>query len=307
MNIAGTKIIEGEGNAVHVSICICTYKRPILLRRLLERIQLVESRGINYSIVICDNDVKRSAEKIVCEIMRMSKLSITYCCEPSKNIALARNRALGSALGRFIAVIDDDEYPDDAWLTEMMAVCEKYKVAGVLGPVLPHFEIKPPTWIIKGGFCERPRHKTGRVMNWEECRTGNLLFRRSIIADLNEPFNPDFGNGGEDKDFFMRMNERSHQFVWCNEGIVFETVPQERWKPSYMFKRALLRGKNILKHPTGKFGLLLRSVFAIPVYLLVLPFCLLLGMHVFIKYVIKLCDHLGRVLALFGLNPVNER
>jgi hypothetical protein len=38
-----------------------------------------------------------------------------------------------------------------------------------------------------------------------------------------------------------------------------------------------------------------------------LPVAWLLGQHVFMKYSIKFCDHLGRLLALFGLNPVNER
>jgi hypothetical protein len=42
-----------------------------------------------------------------------------------------------------------------------------------------------------------------------------------------------------------------HVFRWCNEGLVYETVPQERWKRSYLVKRAMLRGRNILKLPIG--------------------------------------------------------
>jgi succinoglycan biosynthesis protein ExoM len=189
----------------------------------------------------------------------------------------------------------------------MLDVCERHSVAGVLGPVRPHFEFPPLPWLVRGGFHERPEHPTGRVMDWEECRTGNLLFRRAIIRDVAEPFNPVFGTGGEDKDFFMRMTQQGHVFVWCNEGPVYETVPVDRWRRSYLFRRALLRGKNILKHPTGKARMLFTSAVAVPIYSLILLPCALRGQHYFVKYCIKLCDHLGRLLAFARLNPVKDR
>jgi Glycosyl transferase family group 2 len=173
--------------------------------------------------------------------------------------------------------------------------------------VRPHFEEPPPRWIIQGGFCERPEHKTGRPMLWDECRTGNLLFRRRILKDLQQPFKPEFGTGGEDKDFFMRMTDEGCAFIWCNEAITYETVPSSRWSRSYMLKRALLRGKNILKHPAGRAAILAKSIAAVPLYSIALPVLLLFGQHRFMKYCVKLCDHLGRLLALAGINPVNER
>ncbi len=176
-----------------------------------------------------------------------------------------------------------------------------------LGPVRPHFDQPPPRWIIDGRFCERPEYPTGRVMDWEECRTGNVLFRREILDGEPLAFNPEFGNGGEDKDFFMRMTQRGFVFRWCNEGLTYETVPPSRWKRSYMLNRALLRGKNILKHPQGRMKLLAQSFVAAPLYAAMLPFTLLFGQHVFMKYCIKFCDHLGRILAWMGFDVVGDR
>ena len=105
----------------------------------------------------------------------------------------------------------------------------------------------------------------------------------------------------------MRMTRQGHVFVWCNEGAVYETVPVERWRRSYLFRRALLRGKNILKHPTGKARMLFTSAVAVPLYSLMLLPCALGGQHCFVKYCIKLCDHLGRLLAFARINPVRER
>ena len=101
------------------------------------------------------------------------------------------------------------------------------------------------------------------------------------------------------------MSQRGFVFVWCNEAITYETVPPSRWTRSYMIRRALLRGRNVLKHPTGRMKLVAKSVVAVPVYSLLLPFTLMLGQESFMKYCIKFCDHLGRLLALLGLNPIN--
>jgi succinoglycan biosynthesis protein ExoM len=292
----------------HITVCICTFKRPAFLNRLLSSLECQRTDGrFEYSIVVADNDAEQSAKQIVADFDAKSPVRSIYCAEPQKNIALARNKALENATGEFIAFIDDDEFPVEDWLLKMLKACEDFRASGVLGPVKPHFEETPPRWVVDGRFCERPEHPTGRVMEWSECRTGNLLFRRSILQGIPEVFSPEFGTGGEDKDFFLRMSERGNVFLWCNEGVVYETVLPARWTRKFMLKRALLRGKNILKHPTGRAQILIKSVLAIPIYLLVLPVTLLLGQHSFMKYAIKLCDHLGRILAIFGMNPVSER
>ncbi len=292
----------------HICVCICAFKRPSLLLRLLQHLEKQETGGIfSYSIVVADNDVEMSSGRVVSDFAQRGEIKTTYVSEPRQNIALARNAALRHASGDFIAFIDDDEFPREDWLKVMLEACEKDQVVGVLGPVRPYFEIQPPKWIIDGGFCERPEPATGKVMGWEESRTGNLLFRRNIIERAEQVFNPEFGTGGEDKDFFMRMTQMGHVFTWCNEGIVYESVPRERLSRSYFLKRAILRGKNILKQPVGRERLIAKSIIATPLYLVMLPFTLPFGPHIFMKYCIKLCDHAGRIMEILKLNPIDER
>jgi succinoglycan biosynthesis protein ExoM len=297
-----------NSSSKHISVCICTFRRAAMLKRLLGEIARQQTDGrFTYSIVVVDNDEQQSARPVVAEFTAKFPVETVYCFEPRKNIALARNTVLEHARGDYIAFIDDDEFPVPEWLQRMLKTCEEYQAAGVLGPVRPHFDEPPPRWIIDGRFCERPEYPTGRVMDWEESRTGNVLFQKRILNGAPQAFNPKFGNGGEDMDFFKRMTQQGCVFRWCNEGITYETVPPSRWERSYMLKRALLRGKNILKHPTGRARLLATSVVAAPIYLVLLPPMLLLGQHRFMKYCIKFCDHLGRLLAFAGINPVSER
>ena len=255
------------------------------------------------SIVVVDNDRLGSARETV-EHFRSER--INYVIEPEQSIALARNRAMANATGDFVACIDDDEFPDKVWLLNLFESCLKYDAAGVLGPVRPAYEKEPPAWIVKGKFYDRPTHETGFVIPWTEGRTGNVLLRRSILEGVDPVFRPEFRSGGEDRNFFMRMMEAGQVFVWCDEAIAYETVPQVRCTRSFMLRRALLRGKMSLNHKTiGLRGVLI-SAAAVPIYSLTLPFLLLTGQHNFMNFLIKTCDHAGRLLAFMGINPVRE-
>lgn len=292
----------------HITICICTYQRAAMLQRLLETLEKQDTRGqFTFSIVVADNDAARSAEPVVTAFSQRSHLETLYRSQPVKNIALTRNATLAAAKGDFIAFIDDDEFPADDWLSQLLTTCLNHDVAGVLGPVRPHFESTPPAWLTKGRFCDRPVHPTGQRLQFSQCRTGNVLFRRKVIADLAEPFRPQFGSGGEDVDFFQRMNAQGHVFVWCEEAAAYETVPPSRWTRRYYLERALLRGRINLKLRETRNKALLTSVVAVPIYSLILPFTLFAGQHVFMNYSIRFCDHLGRILTVLGVNPIDSR
>jgi succinoglycan biosynthesis protein ExoM len=292
----------------HISVCICTFKRPALLARLLASIEQQRTNGaFTLSVVVTDNDHAESARAAVEAYRRDGTLEVVYAVEPRANIALARNRALDQARGDYVAFIDDDEFAEPDWLLQLLRACDSLGASGILGPVRPHFDSSPPHWLIKGRFCERAEHPTGTLVPSEEGRTGNVLLRRSLVAGEHAPFREQFGTGGEDKDFFMRMSQRGAVFRWCNEAVVHECVPPERWTRRYVLRRALLRGRNNLKISHGRLGLLGRSLVATPLYALALPLAAPLGQHVLMKIGIRLCDHAGRLLTLVGLNPVQSR
>jgi len=125
----------------HISVCVCTYRRPQLLKRLLEGLGGQETRGLfTYSIVVADNDHLRSAELVVSSFSAALLIPIKYCVESQQNIALARNKAIENAEGDFVAFIDDDEFPTRRWLLTLYETCRQHGVDGVLGPVKPHFD-----------------------------------------------------------------------------------------------------------------------------------------------------------------------
>jgi glycosyltransferase involved in cell wall biosynthesis len=226
---------------------------------------------------------------------------------PEQNIALVRNEAIAKAKGTYVAFIDDDEMPVDDWLLQLYQTCSISGADGALGPVIPKFKQTPPPWVTKGRLFERPSHKTGCILNWNNTRTGNVLLKQGIFLSPSARFRREFGSGGEDRDFFRRMIEKGHTFVWCNEAPVYELIPPERWNESVLVKRALLRGKVAFGSSHSKPMSVLKSLIAIVAYTAGLPIFLLLGYHIFMKYLIKDCDHLGKVAAFLGVDLVKEK
>ena len=291
----------------HISVCVCTYKRPEFLKRLLNALGEQETGGLfTYSIVVADNDRLQSGEAVVEDFRKSHSVAIRYCVEGRQNIALARNQAIENADGDFVAFIDDDEFPAGNWLLNLFRACEQYQVDGVLGPVRRHFDETPPKWIVKGEFYERPIHPTGLPVLCSLGRTGNVLLRKTVFTPGEPPFRPEFRHG-EDQDFFRRAIASGRRFIWCSDAIAYEVVPPVRWKRTFMLKKALLRGATAALHPTLGVADILKSVIAVPAYALALPFALILGQHRFMTLLVKLCDHLGKLLALLGINPIREQ
>src|ERR1700736_1452215 len=290
----------------HITVCICTFKRPKLLARLLHELGRQETAQLlTYEAVVVDNDHLQSAKPIVAEAVATRRIAVQYCVEGRQNIALARNLALTHAHGNLIAFFDDDQFPPENWLLTLYQALQRHHVAGVLGPVKPFFETQPPSWVIKGKFCERATYPTGSVINWRMGRTGNVLLKRFLFNDLDQPFRPEFVTG-EDQDFFRRMIESGHKFIWCDEAVAYEAVSPNRWSLKFMLRRALLRGKVSIRHRTGQVCAVAQSMIALPLYVVSLPFLLLFGYHQFIKYLIKIFDHAGRILSVLGINPSDE-
>lgn len=293
-----------ETGSDHISVCVCTFKRGARLGRLLEELAAQPTGNLfSYSIVVSDNDRGGSARSLVTEFASRAAVPVTYCIEPVQNVALARNNAVANAKGNYIAFIDDDESPSPDWLLGLYRTCQEHGADGALGPVISRFEQPPPEWVSKGGFFDRPRHPTGMRIGLQDMRTGNVLFKTAILDPAELPFRGEFGTGGEDVDFFRRVTRRGALLVWSDESLVFEDVSCSRFKRSYLMRRALRRGGNTYKFVDWRARGIAKALVALPLYGLSLPFLLLAGQHLFMKYTVKICDHAGLLLASVGISP----
>lgn len=294
-----------NGAVPHVTVLVCTFRRPAMLRRLLADIdrQRTDDR-FTVSVIVVDNDRSESAKEACCTFRRNGRTPLEYFVEPEQNIALARNRAIESACGDLVALIDDDEIPRDDWLLSHYSTLVALDADGVLGPVNPRYELNPPPkWLVRAGFYERPQHETGTLLNWTQTRTGNCLLRRHVFNAPSNRFRPDFGMGGEDRELFRRLIGQGFRFHWCAEAAVEESVPAARCRRSFLMRRALLRGTI----PQFTYIDFVKSLAAVPLYTVGLPFSQLAGHHWFMLCLVKDCDHIGRLFAMLGVKLIKDK
>jgi succinoglycan biosynthesis protein ExoM len=298
----------------HISICICTFHRNKMLERLIRTIENQETDGLfEVSTVIVDNDPKGPARQTVSRLRQELGLPIDYDIEPENTIPAARNRAIAMARGNYIAIVDDDEFVPQRWLVTLYLAIQKYGIDGALGPIYPFYRQKPPLWIIKGRFGERPVVTTGTLLEWDQTRTGNVLLKRDVFDRNHLRFDLRWRTSGSDRAFFKEAIAAGHRFIAVKEAPVYETVPSLRWKKSYFFKRALVQGYNTHKNAGSELHGLqmvimpLKLGAAAGLYALALPFSLMMGTQIYVKVLERGGHHLSRFLAMFGIELIKRR
>ncbi|MBI9097298.1 MAG: glycosyltransferase family 2 protein [Spirochaetaceae bacterium] len=294
---------------ITISICIPTYRRPDLLNKCLNTIiNKLETNNFSVEIVVVDNDKNQMARNIVSKYQKNKYKNILYLTSPDRNISLARNCAVSHSSGNYIAFIDDDEYPEKNWLIELYNTISRYNSDGVLGPVLPKYAGNPPLWLVKSRLCFRESFPTGTLLEDPKyMRTGNVLFTHNILTGSPGPFDPKLGrSGGEDKLLFSQLLKAGCRFVWCNEANVYEEVPLDRQTKKYYINRAFIRGANAAKYDKLLSFSTIKSITAIFIYLLIIPFLFVRGQYLVMKYFEKSCNHISKILAMLGIKIIQE-
>lgn len=227
---------------IDVSICVCTFRRPQGLLRLLRSLGRLDPASPRHEVIVVDNDAAGSGAPAV-EQARTEGLEVQYLVEPVRGIARARNRSVAPARGTFVAFIDDDEEADPRWLVQHVAELARHGADGGVGPVLPCFHDRAPRWLIDGRFFERPRAPTGTVLDRRGFRTGNAFILRRHLAALPGPFDERYAlSGGEDTDMFMRLVAGGCRVIAVDTAIVWEHLPPNRARMSWLLRRRFLIG-----------------------------------------------------------------
>ena len=291
------------------SVCIATFKRPALLRKLIQ--SLFEQKKIDdiiLEIIIVDNDIERSAKEIVSEFSDTSLVTISYYEQPIQNIALTRNMAVDKSSGHYIAIIDDDETADNYWIRNLIDTVVRFNADAVFGYVLPVFPHSTPVWIQQREIYFMPMDKTGDPAF--SYYTTNCMIKASNVRKFNLRFDPEYGlSGGSDRVFFDLLSEYKFKFVVCREAITYETIPAHRTKLKSICNRQIQKGNNygriVIASGNNKFHkitffLLIKSLLGIGYYglqsLIFLPF-----RRKWIFSLIRLCLNVGKLLAIFKL------
>jgi glycosyltransferase involved in cell wall biosynthesis len=122
--------------APFISVVICTRDRPDQIKKCLDR--LTKQRYPRYEVVVVDNAPTSDALRKVVEGQPSAGAEFRYCVEPRPGLSWARNAGIAAAKSDVIAFLDDDDEPDEHWLTGIAEGFARDKRIGcVSGIVLP--------------------------------------------------------------------------------------------------------------------------------------------------------------------------
>lgn len=263
-----------------IVVAIPTFQRPQGLEKLLHALsELVTDRELQ--VIVADNDAVGHQGVDLSNRMKAQgyRWELDAIVVPDRGIAQARNALVARALAdpdtRFIAMLDDDEWPEPHWLEALLRVQLQTSADVVRGSVLRKFETTPPRWASTWEGIAPIRHATGYDGLVEG--TGNVFINRKSFEALSRPFfDPQFGlTGGEDRDFFVRLKASGMRFSHAEDAIAYEYVPAARLSLSWSLMRAYRTGNSdmriALKYKRGPADLIVEiakiaaALFAVPV------------------------------------------
>jgi glycosyltransferase involved in cell wall biosynthesis len=233
-----------------VAVCICTFRRPAGLRHLLTCLANQTFNDIpvpKISVIVADNEGNPENRRLCNEFRQTHFQSLTYVHEHRRGISYARNACLDQVPAEidFVAMIDDDEAPDSAWLNHLLLAQSRSGADVVVGPTYPEFQQGTPAWIKDSGFFLKPENPS-RFKDLQAdppAATCNVLVNAAIFARPGLRFDPQLAlSGGEDKLLFQDIKLRGYTFAWAANAKVTEFVSRERATFGYMWHEQYRRG-----------------------------------------------------------------
>lgn len=251
---------------VHVAVGVITFKRAAGIRKLLQHVAAQRPSAdhpFRITMIVVDNDGKGSAKPITDELATSPAFTMKYVSEPRLGIPIARNAALDAipADADFFCFLDDDEFPSDVWLEELLRAQHQTQADCVHALVVPVFEDPSKTWIIESRAFDGPQRED--LVEIGEAASNNVLIRVPFLRQSGLRFDERMlVTGGSDYLFFRQGVERGMKTHWSKKAIVFEDIPASRTTGRWLMQRNFRYGNTfaVAERILGGQGLLAKRV-----------------------------------------------
>ncbi len=235
-----------------VLLGITTYKRPNMLERLLRAIEKCETDA-DVQVLIADNDpIARDGISVIKKLIAAGyRFPLEGIVVEKQGLTYPRNAILEAGYSDpaidFIAMMDDDQWPEPDWLDVLLKVQKETKADIVGAAVWPEFEVRPPKWAMQCKIYTQDTTTTGIVDMLRG--NGGILLSRSFLNSLTPPwYDDEFAmSGGEDVDLFMRMRASGGQFARAAGAVIHETFPASRITLRWALARAYRCGNTDMR------------------------------------------------------------
>jgi glycosyltransferase involved in cell wall biosynthesis len=201
---------------VRFTIQFCTYKRPLLLARVLEACFDQTAPPESYEVVLVNDGSPDDTPAVIERMRPFARCNFTVIHQENSGLARARNAGLARAAGERIAFIDDDVLPTPVFVAEHLRSDERHGDVLVRGAVInaASFDrLPPPVW--------SPANYSANYF-W----TSNVSVRRARLDRAGGRFDESFSEyGWEDIELGMRLRELRTAGVFNRLAVAYHFKP----------------------------------------------------------------------------------
>ena len=199
--------------------------------------------GIDYEIIVVDNNSTPDTRKLVEELAR-SDNRMRYVNESRQGNAHARNTGVAKARAPIIAFLDDDVTVRGSWIETIKRTFDESAVDFIGGRVLPRWEDAPPPWLTQRHWAPIAAVDYGDARfsisqdNPVCLLTANIALRQHVFQKFGG-FSSDVQRSGdtigslEDHEFQNRLIRAGVSGLYIPEMVVDAYVGRERMTKEY--------------------------------------------------------------------------
>lgn len=230
---------------------------PLILDKLRSQLG---TQNISWEIVVVDNNSTDDTAKIVREYQSnwCQPYPLRYYLEQRQGAVYARWRAIREARGKLIGFLDDDNFPDDNWVSAAYSFAQSHPQAGVYGSqVHGEFEVAPPenfkriqAFLAIKEHGSQPRLYNHNTLNLP-AGAGMVIHKQVWLENVPEqlvlqgPVGTSLSGKGEDFEAMIHIGEAGWE-IWYNPQMsIYHQIPSSRLERDYLIALIRSAGFNV--------------------------------------------------------------
>jgi len=261
-----------------LSIVFATCRRSETLQPMLDRMCMLNTRGISWEILIVDNADDPETRVLVENYAQRLPIHYSVEARPGKNFAL--NSVIDRVKGELVLFTDDDILPEPDWLQEVRSGAARWPECNVFGGrILPQLPDPDATIQYKDSFFMRCAYV---IADWDlpeglfpdvQENGGvwgpNMVIRRCVF-DKGYRFNTSIGPSGKEyimgseAELTLRLFEAGMKAVYLPKTLVYHQIRKEQLEYRWLCDRYYRFGRGAAYKSRGIQGV---YWFGVPRYL----------------------------------------
>jgi hypothetical protein len=209
-----------------VSIIVNTFNRCESLALTLRSLEWLDYP--NFEVVVVNGPSTDGTDELLAAMA--DRIKIGRC--DNRNLSESRNIGIKLAAGEIVAFIDDDAYPDPAWLDKVVELYDWEEVTAAGGPVFAHTGYDLQVWYSRADRLGRfwtdflPSQNPTQLLAFPGSRQitytigTNSTFRRDRVVELGG-FDEEFAYYLDETDLCCRITDAGYVVAAGDDGFVY--------------------------------------------------------------------------------------